>query len=94
MGNIELVGVETKPLQNFIWTTAWSIELFQSSQWEPLWVHSNQHLITYCEVLQSLVRLCSRLKVIIVDCHLFCIIFMQLMQMWCRWLNYDNRWET
>ena len=57
------------------------MNLFQSYQWKHLWVHSNQHLVTYCDVLQSLVRLCSRLIFIIADYHLLCIIFMQLMQM-------------
>jgi len=59
------------------------MKLFQSSQWEPLWVHSNQHLVTYCEFLQPLVRLCSRLIVIIDDCHLPCIMIIEIMQMWC-----------
>ena len=69
----------------------WS--LVQSFQWEPLWVHYNQNLITYCDVLQPLVRLCSRLTVIIVDCHLPRIMIMQLMQMWCRRLNCNNKWD-
>jgi len=33
MGNVELAGGETKPLQNFVWTPASSMKLFQSSQW-------------------------------------------------------------
>ena len=79
--NIELVGTRTKPPQNLVWTHAMNKELFQSLQWEPLWVHSNQHLVTSCEFLQPLVRLYSRLIAIIDDYHLPCIIFMQLIQM-------------
>jgi len=41
--NIELVGAETKHLQNLVWTTVSSMESFQSR--EPLWMHSNQYLI-------------------------------------------------
>ena len=94
MGNIELISAETKPLQNLVWTNVLSMKLSQSSWWKPFWVHSNQHLVTSCEFMQPLVRLCSRLIAIIDDCHLPCIIFMQLMQMWCRWLNCDNVWNT
>ena len=57
------------------------MDLFQSSQWELLWVHSNQHLITYWECLQLLVRLCNRLLVIIVECYVHFDVIMQLRQM-------------
>jgi len=85
-GNIELVEDETKPPQNLVWTPASNMKLFQSSHWKPLWMHSNQYLVTYCEFMQPLVRLGSRLIIKIVDCHLHCIMIMQLIQMWCRWL--------
>jgi len=51
-------------------------------------------LFTYCEFLQPLVKLCIRLIVIIVNCHSSYIMIMQLMQLWCMWLNYDNEWNT
>ena len=53
-GNIELIGTGTKPSENLVWTSALSMEPFQCSQWEGLWMHLNQHLITYCEILQSI----------------------------------------
>jgi len=42
----------------------------------PLLVHSNQHLITYYEFLQPLVKLYNRVIIIIVDCYLPCIMIM------------------
>ena len=46
MGNFELISTGIKLLQNLVWTTLSSMELSQNSQWEPLWVRSNQHLVT------------------------------------------------
>ena len=94
MGNIEFVSAWTKSLQNLVWTPALSMKPFQSSQWEPPWVHSDQHIVTYNGVLQSLVRLCSRLILINANGHSPCIMHMQLMQMWCRWLNCGDGWDT
>jgi len=71
-----------------------SMDLFQSSQWELLWVHSNQHLITYWECLQLLVRLCNRLLVIIVECYVHFDVIMQLRQMWCGRLDCGDRLNT
>jgi len=68
-GQSTLVGAGTKPLQNLALTTTSSMEPFQSPQREPLWVHSNQHLIAYYKFLQPLVRLCSRLIIIIFEYH-------------------------
>ena len=50
--------------------------------------------LIYCEFLQLLVSLYNRLILIIVDYHLSYIMIMQLMQIWCRWLNCDNGWNT
>jgi len=82
-----------KPSQNLVWTLASSMKFFQNFKWEPLWVHFNQHLITYCEVMQLFVRLCGKLIVTIADCHLHCTMIMQLMQMGCmaqlwQWVGY------
>ena len=93
-GNIELVSAGTKSLQNIVWTTASSMEPFQSPQWKSLWVHSNQYIIAYCKFLQPLVRPCSRLIIIIAEYHLPFCMNMQFMQMWHRWFICDNEFSA
>ena len=56
-------------------------EVFQSFQQKSLLVHSNQHLIVYYEFLQSLVRLCNRLIIIMVECYMPFDVIMRLRQM-------------
>jgi len=89
--NIGPISAGTKFPQKLVYTTLLSMEHFQSFQWEPVWVHSTQYLIAYSEFLQPLMRLCSRLIVIMVEYYVPSDVIMQLRQMWCKRLNFGNR---
>ena len=52
-GDVELVGIGIKPPQYPVRTHTSSRELLQSSRWEPLWTHSDHHLISNSKLLQT-----------------------------------------